>query len=60
VGQGVPELADALAYALAASDAGLFAGLRDGRILRSGDGGETWTALPARLDALSALAVLPI
>jgi photosystem II stability/assembly factor-like uncharacterized protein len=39
---GLPRPLDAMPYALAWSDARLVVGLRDGRLLESEDGGDTW------------------
>jgi hypothetical protein len=43
-------------YALAAADNELVVGLADGRILRSGDRGESWHELGVRVEAIVALA----
>ena len=45
LGGGLPEPLDSLPYALLARKERLFAGLGDGRVYESGDGGDTWTPL---------------
>ena len=52
---GLPDPLDSMPYALSATGSQLFAGLGNGQIYRSGDGGETWERLPARADAILAL-----
>ena len=47
---------DTMPYALAAGDGELLAGLADGRILRSGDRGETWEETGVRVGSITALA----
>jgi hypothetical protein len=47
---------DSMPYALAATDGGLVVGLADGRLLHSGDRGESWDELGVRLDGVAALA----
>jgi photosystem II stability/assembly factor-like uncharacterized protein len=47
---------DSMPYALAATDDGLLAGLADGRILTSGDRGESWTELDVRVGSITAMA----
>jgi hypothetical protein len=42
---GLPRPLDAMPYALAATDTHLVAGLRDGRLFESDDGGDTWRSL---------------
>jgi hypothetical protein len=42
---GLPRPLKAMPYALAATDSRLVAGLRDGRLFESGDGGDTWRPL---------------
>jgi photosystem II stability/assembly factor-like uncharacterized protein len=42
---GLPQPLDSMPYALLARDGRLFAGLRDGRLYESRDGGDTWTQL---------------
>jgi photosystem II stability/assembly factor-like uncharacterized protein len=44
---GLPRPLETMPYALAASDGRLVAGLRDGRLLESDDGGDTWHGLDA-------------
>jgi hypothetical protein len=46
-------------YALVATDAALYQGTRDGRLLVSGDAGESWTDLGIELGSLLGLAALP-
>jgi photosystem II stability/assembly factor-like uncharacterized protein len=48
---------DSHVYALAAADHQLFAGLGDGTLLQSDDGGETWSELSERIGGISALVV---
>jgi hypothetical protein len=48
---------DSHVYALAAEPERLFAGLGDGTLLQSEDGGESWTELGERTGGISALAV---
>jgi photosystem II stability/assembly factor-like uncharacterized protein len=45
-------------YALLAADGRLFAGLADGQIWESRDGGDNWAALRLERDALGALVAL--
>jgi hypothetical protein len=54
---GLPQPLESLPYALVATAAGIFAGLGDGRILRSQDRGETWSSQPAEVEAITALVV---
>jgi hypothetical protein len=54
--RALPLPADTMPYALAATDGELLAGLADGRILRSGDGGERWEDAGVRVDSLVAMA----
>jgi photosystem II stability/assembly factor-like uncharacterized protein len=42
LGGGLPQPLDSMPYALLVHDGRLFAGLGDGRLYESGDGGETW------------------
>ncbi len=49
---------DAMPYALAARDDGLFLGLADGRLFASGDHGERWTEVRLRGDRLTAILAL--
>jgi hypothetical protein len=44
-------------YALATSDGELLAGMADGRILSSGDRGESWDEIGVRDDSITAMAV---
>ena len=44
-------------YALAAGEGRLFAGLGDGTLLQSEDGGESWRDLGERIGGITALAV---
>jgi photosystem II stability/assembly factor-like uncharacterized protein len=55
---GLPEPLPAMPYALVAADGRLFAGLADGVIWESRDGGESWTAavVQGEVPALNALA----
>jgi hypothetical protein len=54
---GLPRPLETMPYALTATDTRLVAGLRDGRLLESTDGGDTWQALPVSgLSALVAIA----
>ena len=53
--QRLGEPLDAMPYALATAEGTLFAGLGDGRVLRSDDAGEHWEALPERAEAVLAL-----
>jgi hypothetical protein len=48
---------DSHVYALATGQGRLFAGLGDGTLLQSQDGGESWTELGERIGAITALAV---
>jgi hypothetical protein len=48
---------ESMPYALAAAGGELLAGLADGRILRSGDRGESWDELGVRVGSIVALAV---
>jgi photosystem II stability/assembly factor-like uncharacterized protein len=54
----VTELLSTMPYALAAADGRLFAGLADGRLLETRDGGDSWTTLELQGDALGALSAL--
>ncbi len=59
---GLPQPLDAMPYALVFAGGHLFAGLRDGRLYASPDGGETWDAkrvAGAELRAITALAAAP-
>jgi photosystem II stability/assembly factor-like uncharacterized protein len=48
---------DSHVYALATGRDQLFAGLGDGTLLQSDDGGESWSELGERIGATTALAV---
>ena len=52
----LPLPGDSMPYALAATDGELLAGMADGRILRSGDGGESWDELVAGVGSITAMA----
>jgi len=58
LGGGLPQPLDSMPYALLALPGALFAGLRDGRIYVSRDGGDTWATLPVRGDSLAGLLAL--
>ncbi len=58
LGDGLPEPLPAMPYALVAADGRLFAGLADGQIWESGDGGDNWSACAVRGDSLAAIAAL--
>jgi photosystem II stability/assembly factor-like uncharacterized protein len=47
---------DSMPYALATTDDELLAGLADGRILSSGDHGDTWNGIDVRVGAITAMA----
>jgi photosystem II stability/assembly factor-like uncharacterized protein len=55
---GLPEPIPAMPYALVAADRRLFAGLADGQMWESADGGETWNACALDGDPLSELHAL--
>ena len=44
-------------YTLAATEDELLVGMGDGRILRSGDAGESWDQTGARVGSITAMAV---
>ena len=48
---------DSHVYALATGQGRLFAGLGDGTLLQSEDGGDSWSALDETVGAITALAV---
>jgi len=48
--------ADSMPYALAATDGELLAGMADGRILTSGDRGESWDDIDVRVGSITAMA----
>jgi photosystem II stability/assembly factor-like uncharacterized protein len=54
--QALPLPGESMPYALAASEPELLAGMRDGQILRSGDGGESWKPVDVRLEPIVAMA----
>ena len=47
---------DSMPYALAVRDGELLAGMADGRILLSGDHGESWDEIGVRVDSITAMA----
>ena len=49
---GLPQPLDSFPYALACVPGALYAGLGDGRVYRSRDGGDTWEQLPLQGDPL--------
>jgi photosystem II stability/assembly factor-like uncharacterized protein len=55
---GLPDPLPAMPYALLATDGRLFAGLADGQIWESSDGGDSWTALHLEGEAIDALLAL--
>ena len=55
---GLPEPLPAMPYALVAGEDRLFAGLADGQLWESRDGGDSWTPMPLEGDALGALLAL--
>jgi len=58
---GLPERFDSMPYALCAADGSLFAGLADGRLFRSDDGGDGWRELEIEGGPLGAvLALAPL
>ncbi len=52
----LPLPSEAMPYALAVTDGELLAGMSDGRVLRSGDGGEAWDDLGLDLGPIVAMA----
>jgi hypothetical protein len=48
---------DSMPYTLDATDGELLAGMADGRILRSGDRGESWDEIGVRVGSITAMAV---
>jgi photosystem II stability/assembly factor-like uncharacterized protein len=58
LGGGLPQPLDSLPYALLAHDGRLFAGLGDGRLYESGNGGDTWTRLELSAGSLSRVVAL--
>jgi len=55
---GLPQPLDAMPYALVAAGGELYAGLSDGRIYRSGDGGDSWEQLSLTGDPLPRIVAL--
>jgi hypothetical protein len=55
---GLPEPLRAMPYALCAANGRLFAGLADGQLWESRDGGDSWTAMRLQGDTLGALVAL--
>jgi hypothetical protein len=53
-GSGLPEPLPAMPYALLATDGRLFAGLSDGQLWESRDGGDTWTTARLQGDTVAA------
>ena len=49
---------DSHVYALAIGQSTLFAGLGDGTLIESKDGGESWSELGERIGGITALAVI--
>jgi photosystem II stability/assembly factor-like uncharacterized protein len=58
LGGGLPDPLHAMPYALVAVEGRLFAGLADGQLWESGDGGDTWSACALHGDPLPALHAL--
>ena len=52
---GLPQPLEAMPYALAVRDGTLYAGLADGQVYASAEGGDSWRALELRGDPLPAL-----
>jgi len=55
---GLPEPLPAMPYSLLAAERRLFAGLADGQLWESRDGGDSWTPMPLEGAALGALLAL--
>jgi photosystem II stability/assembly factor-like uncharacterized protein len=55
---GLPQPLDAMPYALVAAGGELYAGLSDGRVYASADGGDTWEALALSGDAVQRISAL--
>ncbi|HEY8236034.1 MAG TPA: hypothetical protein VIF85_05290 [Gaiellaceae bacterium] len=55
---GLPEPLPAMPYSLLAAEGRLFAGLADGQLWESRDGGDSWRPMPLEGDALGALLAL--
>jgi len=51
--------ADSMPYALVTRDGELLAGMSDGRILSSGDRGESWDEIGVRVGSILAMAAMP-
>jgi photosystem II stability/assembly factor-like uncharacterized protein len=58
LGGGLPDELDSMPYALCAADGSLFAGLADGRLYRSDDGGDVWRELELEGGPVGALLAL--
>ena len=58
LGGGLPDPLDSMPYALLPADGRLHAGLADGRLYASEDGGETWRERPLRGATLSSIVAL--
>jgi photosystem II stability/assembly factor-like uncharacterized protein len=58
LGGGLPDQLPAMPYALVAGEARLFAGLADGQIWESSDGGDSWRACTFEGDPITALHAL--
>jgi photosystem II stability/assembly factor-like uncharacterized protein len=54
--RGLDVPGDSMPYGLAATEGALLAGMADGRLLVSPDGGDSWEELRARADSITALA----
>jgi hypothetical protein len=54
--EGLPLPSDSMPYALAATESELLAGMTDGRVFHSGDGGESWAETGVRLGSITAMA----
>jgi photosystem II stability/assembly factor-like uncharacterized protein len=59
VDPSLPDALESMPYALAADRDGLWAGLGDGRVLESRDGGDSWSPLPVELGRVIAIAAVP-
>ena len=55
---GLPEPLPAMPYALSATDGRLLAGLAEGQLWESRDGGDSWSAIRVEGDALGAVLAL--
>jgi photosystem II stability/assembly factor-like uncharacterized protein len=58
LGGGLPDELDSMPYALCAADGSLFAGLADGHLYRSDDGGDVWRELELEGGPVGALLAL--